>query len=105
MPLGREELEAGVERLEKLNARLAATVLMLTYDAHPVWANTAGPGGGIGGQSMTPSCSVIHPHDKAAWIWEMGIHTEEAREVFKADKFDYQTIRNELWAEWQEKNQ
>lgn len=100
-----EELEEEIAELKRQNARLAATVLMVTYDAHPVYSNTTGPHGGIGGQSMTGWCNVIHGYDKKDWVWELGLHTAEAREVFQAGEFDYQKVREELWREWQEQNQ
>lgn len=43
------------------------TMMAALFDAfvtlHPVYSNTTGPRGGIGGQAMTPYCAVINPYD------------------------------------------
>lgn len=40
---------------------LTALLYLLRYDLHPVYGNTSHRGRGVGGQTMTPSCSVNHP--------------------------------------------
>jgi len=40
---------------------LTALLYLLRYDLHPVYGNTSHRGRGIGGQTMTPGCSVNHP--------------------------------------------
>ena len=102
VPLSRlNELTEEIKRLRAENHRLATTVLMLTYDAHPVYPNTAGPRGGIGGQAMTGWCNVIYGgQTDADSIWGLGIHTTDAREVLKREEFDFQKMKNDLMDEW-----
>lgn len=47
-----------------LMKRLAAAVFLAVREAHPVYANTTGAHGGIGGQTFTPSCSFLYPPSK-----------------------------------------
>ena len=63
----RDELEAEVERLRALGDRLAATVALLLYDAHPVYGSTATWNGGIGGQALTTVCCVIDGPPGSEW--------------------------------------
>lgn len=44
-----------------LMKRLAAALLLAVVEAHPVYGNTTGHRGGIGGQALTPGCSFIDP--------------------------------------------
>ena len=44
-----------------LEEQLVAALALALHDAHPVYGNTAGWRGGIGGQALTPSCSIIDP--------------------------------------------
>jgi len=48
--------------------RLAAALAFMLYDAHPVYGNTTGWRGGIGGQAITQGCSYIDPPPDAEWM-------------------------------------
>lgn len=91
-----------IARLKELNARLATTVLMVTYDAHPTYPNTTGPRGGIGGQAMTGWCNVIHGYDKNDAVWQYGIHTRDAREVVREEEINLDQMKEKLMKEWME---
>jgi len=43
--------------------RLAAMLLLVLHDLHPVYGNTSYRGRGIGGATITAGCSVNHPED------------------------------------------
>ena len=83
------DLLAEVKRLRALGDRLAATVSLLLYDAHPVYGSTATWHGGIGGQALTPVCCIIDgppgsewaQHDLPSdslreWVAERGMDTQ-----------------------------
>jgi len=47
---------------------LAAALHMALYDAHPAYGSTAGWRGGVGGQMVTPGCSMIDPPPDHAFL-------------------------------------
>lgn len=53
-------LRAKVAEVEALAERLAASLALVLYDAHPVYGSTTLWRGGIGGQAMTAHCAIIH---------------------------------------------
>lgn len=53
-------LRAKVAAVEALAERLAASLALVLYDAHPIYGSTALWHGGIGGQAMTAHCAIIH---------------------------------------------
>ena len=87
------------EELESMCDRLAASVILLAYDAHPVYANTTGWRGGIGGAAMTPGCSIINPPPGEIWA-ECDMPTSVAREWIMQRDTDHAAIKEQLKAEW-----
>lgn len=73
-----DELEVRIQHTLETCDKLAATVLYLMNDAHPTYGSTTGWHGGIGGQAMTPGCSVIDPPPGFEFL-QMGYPTAEAR--------------------------
>ena len=55
-----ESAEAKVAAVEALAERLAASLALVLYDAHPVYGSTALWHGGIGGQAITAHCAIVH---------------------------------------------
>ena len=47
-----------------LMKRLAGAVYLAVREAHPVYGNSAGAHGGVGGQALTPSCLFLHPANR-----------------------------------------
>ena len=94
-----EAAEAKLARVEALAERLAASVLLLAHDAHPTYGNTTGWRGGIGGQTITDSCSVIDPPPGANWT-QFGLPTTEARKWYQEHPFDLEATKATLKAEW-----
>lgn len=78
---------------------LAASVLLLAHDAHPVYANTAGWRGGIGGQAMTPSCSIVDPPPDALWT-QCDMPTEVARDWIRTRDTDWEATKKRLRDRW-----
>lgn len=80
--------------------RLAAALALALHDAHPVYANTTGWRGGVGGQSMTTGCSFIDPPPDADWT-QYGLLSVPLREFLdKYPGYDLhlakRTLREEL---------
>lgn len=48
--------------------RMAAALAIAIFDAHPVYANTSGWRGGVGGAAMTTGCSIKDPPPRDEWI-------------------------------------
>ena len=53
-------LRAKVAAVEAHASRLAASLALTLYDAHPVYGSTALWYGGIGGQAITAHCAIIN---------------------------------------------
>ena len=51
-----------------LEDKLAAALVYAIHNAHPVYGNTTGWRGGIGGQAMTQGCSFIDPPPGEEWL-------------------------------------
>lgn len=70
------------EELERVRAErdeLARQLDRVLFDLHPVYPNTTGPYGGVGGQAMTPWCHVIRPYTE-----EHEQRRHEAEEALRA---------------------
>ena len=92
-----------VAELEKICDRLAASVVILAYDAHPIYPNTAKWGGGIAGQAITAHCSLTQgtpPGDE--WAQD-GLPTTVAREWLAGRDIDLEALKTELKTEWKER--
>lgn len=61
------------------DVRLAAGLFLMLYDAHPVYGNTAGWRGGIGGAAITHGCSLIDPPPGDDWT-QMDMPSKPLRE-------------------------
>jgi hypothetical protein len=95
-----DDLRAEIERLKSLGDELAATVLLLTYDAHPVYGSTATWRGGIGGQAMTQGCSVIDPPPGAEWL-QLGVTCGPVHMWLRErGELDLEKIKSELISKW-----
>ena len=53
-------LRAKVAAVEAHASRLAASLALTLYDAHPVYGSTALWHGGVGGQAITAHCAIIN---------------------------------------------
>ncbi|AMS02626.1 hypothetical protein BJD55_gp140 [Gordonia phage Yvonnetastic] len=62
-----DHLREEVAKLRRHADRLALTLDLVLHDAHPVYANTSGWRGGIGGSALTPGCSIIDPPPDSDW--------------------------------------
>lgn len=87
----RDYLEAEVERLRALGDRLAATVSLLLYDAHPVYGSTAVWRGGIGGQALTPVCCIIGGPPDSEWA-QHDLPSDSLREWVAERGMDAQSL-------------
>lgn len=87
------------ERAEEAADRLAATVVLLAYDAHPIYPNTSRWGGGIGGQAMTQGCSIIDPPPGEDWT-QYDLPTGPARDWINQRDMDLEAVKRRLKDEW-----
>lgn len=94
-----EAERAKVAAVERAADRLAASVMLLAHDAHPVYGSTAGWRGGIGSQALTWGCSIIDPPPGVEWT-QLDLPTTEAREWIKTRDVDIDGIKADLRAEW-----
>ena len=53
-------LRARLAAVEAHASRLAASLALTLYDAHPVYGSTALWHGGVGGQAITAHCAIIN---------------------------------------------
>ena len=90
------DLRAELERVTAMADNLAAALILVLHDAHPVYASTTGWRGGIGGQAMTPSCSIIDPPPDALWT-QQDVPSGPAREwlAYRGD-FDLDAAKERL---------
>lgn len=83
------------ERDEALKAadELAACVILAESDAHPAYSSTALWYGGIGGQSITPYCTIINGGEpgKYDWVWNI---SGPAREWINKRGFTSDSLNN-----------
>src|SRR5574338_1696060 len=57
----RDEARAALADERRMAGDLAAALLLVLHDAHPVYGNTAGWRGGVGGQTITRGCALVDP--------------------------------------------
>lgn len=94
-----EDVAEVTGRLEALSDRLAAAFALVWYDAHPAYGNTAGWRGGIGGQAITWSCSVIDPPPGHEWL-EADLPSGPLREWALERGARLPALKDELRREW-----
>ena len=75
-----------MNEIEAERDRLAGLLHVLMFDMHPTWANTAGRGGGIGGQAITTTCEVLHPYED----WQIEFMDKVHRALGEAIRRDEQ---------------
>lgn len=92
-------LMAEVEQLRTLSERVGAAFALVHYDAHPVYGNTAGWRGGIGGATITQGCSIIDPPPDADWT-QLDVPSGPLREYLSAFPFDLDSVKEAVKAEF-----
>lgn len=93
--------EERIAELEAICDELAATVVLLAHDAHPVYGSTAGWRGGIGGQAITPGCAIIDPPPGYDWT-QCDLPTQPARDWLRERDVDLEAIKARLRDRWLE---
>ena len=93
--------EERIAELEAICDELAATVVLLAHDAHPVYGSTAGWRGGIGGQAITPTCAIIDPPPGYDWT-QLDLPTQPARDWLRERDVDLEAIKARLRDRWLE---
>ena len=94
-----DEAAARIAALETMCDRLAASVVLLAHEAHPVYGSTTTWRGGIGGQAMTQGCSIIDPPPGADWT-QFDLPTSVARDWLRERDVDLTGLMAALKAEW-----
>lgn len=93
---------AEADVLRRLADRLAAALDLVLHDAHPVYPSTAKWHGGIGGQAITPHCSIINggpPGDDWA---QFDLPSKPLRDYIdhQQARFDLHGTKDDLKREW-----
>lgn len=81
-----------VREVEKHADDLAGALALALYDAHPVYANTAGWRGGIGGQAVTQGCSFLDPPPDAEWT-QHDLLSEPLRDYLRSRETDLEAAK------------
>lgn len=96
------EVSIATEDLRELLAvvtaaeRLAAALALVLYDAHPVFGSTSKWRGGVGGQAISPHCSITQgtpPGDEWA---EHDLPSRPLREFIAEHPFDLDAAKQAL---------
>lgn len=88
-------------QLRRHAERLAATLLAVLHDAHPVFPSTAKWHGGLGGNAITSHCSITDGAAPGTEWAEFGLHEEPLRDFLREHPdFDIAATKNDLITEW-----
>lgn len=94
-----DDVRTTLEHLRTLAERVAAAFALINYDAHPVYANTSGWRGGIGGAAITRGCSLIDPPPDADWT-QFDLPSGPLRAYLDAYPFDLGAAKDALKTEF-----
>lgn len=92
--------EEELDHLRKHAQRLAATLALVLYDAHPVYGSTALWYGGIGGQAITPHCTIVGGSPPGGEWAEYDLPSKPLREFLQDySDFNLNTAKEDMKAE------
>lgn len=92
------ELQDRLPDVIDIARRLAAALALALYEGHPVYGNTTGWRGGIGGQTITQGCSFIDPPPGVDFT-QHDLLSKPLREFMQAHPFDLNQAKDALRAE------